>query len=279
MLLAVFRLLSRLPLSWLQSAGRWLGWLVYAVSPAYRRKLAANLERAGLPASLRLSVAGATGEMVGELPWIWFRDPRQVRERVRCPDDSAVRAARAAQRPVMLLTPHLGSFEVCARWYAGLAPITVLFRPPKLAALAPVLQAARNVGGMSAAPANVGGVRALLRALRGGQAVGLLPDQVPGGGEGRWVPFLGAPAYTMTLPERLARGGDVAVILLVCERLPGGAGWEIRLEPLADAPSPEAVNAAMERAIRSLPRQYLWGYNRYKRPAGVAPPADAVDAA
>jgi KDO2-lipid IV(A) lauroyltransferase len=159
---------------------------------------------------------------------------------------------------------------VVARWCASRGPITVLFRPSKLAAMSPVLQAARNHGEMAAAPANLSGVRSLLRALRRGEAVGLLPDQVPGEGDGRWAPFLGAPAYTMTLPERLAHATGASVVLAVGERLPGAADGGCASN-LHETPTPEAVNAAMERLIRDLPEQYLWGYNRYKRPAGAGP--------
>jgi ArsR family transcriptional regulator len=49
MLLAAFRLMARLPLGLAQWLGRGLGWLVYAVSGSYRRKLHDNLARAGLP--------------------------------------------------------------------------------------------------------------------------------------------------------------------------------------------------------------------------------------
>jgi KDO2-lipid IV(A) lauroyltransferase len=271
MLLAAFRLMARLPLGLAQWLGRGLGWLVYALSGSYRRKLRDNLARAGIDRALRLPAARAAGAMIGELPWVWFRDPAEVMARTVCPDDSALREAQALGRGVILLTPHLGCFEVVARWCANRAPITVLFRPSKLAALAPVLQAARNHGEMAALPANLTGVRALLRALRRGEAVGLLPDQVPGQGDGRWAPFLGAPAYTMTLPQRLAQATGAAVVLAVGERLPRGRGWRLRFERLAGDASPEAVNAAMERLIRALPEQYLWGYNRYKRPAGADP--------
>lgn len=261
--------MARLPLGLAQWLGRGLGWLVYAVSGSYRRKLHDNLARAGLAPALRRPAARAAGAMVGELPWVWFRDPGEVLARTVCPDDSAVRTAQAGGRGVIYLTPHLGCFEVVARWCASRGPITVLFRPSKLAAMSPVLEAARNHGEMTAAPANLSGVRALLRALRRGEAVGLLPDQVPGDGDGRWAPFLGAPAYTMTLPQRLAQATGAAVVLAVGERLPRGGGWRLRFEQLHETPTPEAVNAAMERLIRDLPEQYLWGYNRYKRPAGA----------
>jgi KDO2-lipid IV(A) lauroyltransferase len=271
-MLRSFRLLARLPLGLLQALGAGLGLLVYLVSPAYRRKLLRNLEIAGLPRELRWSCARHAGRMVGELPWIWFRPRAALARRVRCDDQPVLEAAEREGRGVLFMTPHLGAFEVAARWYATRAPITVLFKPPRQAALAQVLAAARNADDMQSAPTTLAGVRALLRALRRGEAVGLLPDQVPGEGEGQWAPFFGAPAWTMTLPLRLAQASGAVVVLAVGERLGAGKGWHIHFERLAGAPTPEALNAAMERCILRIPAQYLWGYNRYKRPPGAGEP-------
>ncbi len=272
--------MALLPLAWLQSGGALLGMLVYAASAAYRGKLRANLARAGYPATLRGPAARAAGAMIGELAWIWFRRPDQLEGRVRCDDLSPLTDAHALGRGVLVLTPHLGGFEVTAPWVARRWPATVIYRPSRRPALERLLRKARNRGGLSAAPASLSGVRALLRALRRGEIVGLLPDQVPGRGEGLWAPFLGAPAYTMTLPLRLAQASGAAVVLLWAERLAYGRGWALRLERFDGEPTPQAVNAAMERLVRGLPAQYLWGYNRYKRPPGAeAPPVPGEDAA
>src|SRR3546814_1861655 len=96
----------------------------------------------------------------------------------------------------------------------------------------------------------------------------MLPDQVPGSGEGVWAPFFGKQALTMTLAGRLARQTGVAVILTAGERLPSGKGWRIHYvrlpEPLPTDPQPlaTAINSAMEQLIRRFPQQYLWSYNR-----------------
>ena len=272
-MLGFFQLSSRLPLALLQALGAALGWLVFVLSPSYRRKVRANLAAAGLPGSLAWSCAAHAGRMVGELPWVWFRPHGEVLRRVFCDDTSVLDDAESAGRGVMLMTPHLGCFEVSARYYGARAPITVLFRPPRQSALAPLYEAARNQGAMRSGPANLSGVRAMMRALRKGEAVGLLPDQVPGLGEGRWAPFFGRSTYTMTLPGRLALASGAAVVLAGCERLPGGRGWRIHLERMTETPDPEALNRALERLILRFPAQYLWGYNRFKRPAGAdAPP-------
>ena len=113
----------------------------------------------------------------------------------------------------------------------------------------------------------------LYRALARGEAVGLLPDQAPGVGEGVWADFFGRPAYTMTLVTRLQRVSDAAVIMAFAERLHDGRGYRLHLEPLATGDLDEAgLNRAIEAQVRRCPAQYLWSYNRYKIPAGAPPP-------
>jgi KDO2-lipid IV(A) lauroyltransferase len=270
-MLALFRFLARWPLGLLQFAGAGVGLLVYLASPSYRGKLLANLARAGLPRSLRWACAKQAGAMVGELPFVWFRDPGELAGRVSCDDVQVIDSAIRERRGILFLTPHIGAFEMTARYFSTRFPIVVLFKPPRQAALARLLAAARNQDAMRSVPTNLAGVRTLLRTLRSGDCVGLLPDQVPDAGQGDWAPFFGEPAYTLTLPQRLAESTGAAVVLALGERLAFGRGWRLHLERMTEVPTPEAVNAAMQRLILRLPTQYLWGYNRYKRPRRERP--------
>jgi KDO2-lipid IV(A) lauroyltransferase len=216
--------------------------------------------------------------MVMELPKVWLRTPQSV-GKVVTDDDPVIDDAVAQGRGVLCLTPHLGCFEVTARYMASVhGPMTVMFRPPRKDILKPIMEQARNTPTLNAVPATMQGVREFVRALRRGGAVGLLPDQAPGSGDGVWVPFFGRPAYTMTLPGKLAAQARVPVIVAAGERLPHGRGWRLHVvrlpEPLPDDPHHQAalVNQTMETLIRRIPEQYLWGYNRYKRPKGAPPP-------
>jgi len=271
------RLAGALPLAVLRSAGALLGWLVYAGAPAYRGRLVANLDQAGYgdaPAVRRRAIAEA-GRMVAELPWIWARPPAELARRMACDSLRVLHEAAAERRGILFLTPHLGGFEAAARYCAVHQPITVLFRTPKQAWLAALVQSSRSCPGMHAVPVGAAGLRALLRALRSGAAVGVLPDQVPGRGAGAWAPFFGRSAFTMSLPERLAAQTGAAVVLAVGERLPGGQGWRLHLERMREPPTPERLNHRLEGLIARLPGQYLWAYNRYKQPTGAsAPPVD-----
>jgi KDO2-lipid IV(A) lauroyltransferase len=170
---------------------------------------------------------------------------------------------------------------VSAIYAAQHFPITVLYRQPHVKALDRLILSGRGRGREKLAPATLKGVRALIKALKDGEAVGILPDQVPGNGEGVWVDFFGRPAYTMTLIGRLCQITQPAVFVAIARRLPGSAGFEIDVRRIEGDLSGEAgarrINAAIEDAVRRCPEQYLWAYNRYKHPAGAPlPPAPSA---
>jgi KDO2-lipid IV(A) lauroyltransferase len=283
-MLILLRWMSRRSLRFLHAVGAVLGWLTYALSPSYRRRHRANAALAGVtPGQRRASVAEA-GKLVLETPRLWLRAPTQpIADPLHWEGDRIIEQCLAERRGLVLLTPHLGSFEVCAQGYAqrfgAVQPITVLFRPARFRVLRELQQTSRARPALATAPATLGGVRQMLRALRRGETIGLLPDQVPPDGLGVWADFFGRPAYTMTLAARLALQSGAPIVLIWCERLAGGAGFKVRLQRLAE-PLPtvaadgdalqiaqaQAVNRAMQQLIEQCPQQYLWGYNRYKQP-------------
>jgi KDO2-lipid IV(A) lauroyltransferase len=282
------RWLARWPLVWLHRVGDAVGWIAYAFSPTYRRRFIANARQAGLtPAEYKPAIPQA-GRLVMELALLWMRpDGESILPLVRWSGDQVILDALALGRGVIFLTPHMGCFEVTAQAYAErfaaeYGPITVLFRPARKAWLRPVIADSRIRPGLSTAPATLAGVRQMIRALRRGEAVGLLPDQVPPDGLGVWAPFFGKPAYTMTLAARLIEQTGAVPLLAWGERLGGDAGYVVHVSTFPDpvrlaspvaAEAAAAVNAAMERVIRVRPQQYLWGYHRYKAPARRMPGA------
>jgi KDO2-lipid IV(A) lauroyltransferase len=275
MLVWITRMLAHLPLSWLQAVGASVGRIALSVSSGFRRKSSENLQLAGLLDAGRLRrTAEQTGRGVTETLFIWFAQPARVEALIRIEGQSVLDAARAGGRGVVILTPHIGSFEAAARGVARTGPITVLYKPPRVEAFRHLVETGRKAPGLMPVPASGVGVRGLLRALRRHECIGILPDQVPSEGDGVWAPFFGRPAYTMTLPQRLSRLTGAPVLIAHGERLAPGEGWVVRFEALEGDPSPEAVNRAMEALICRVPDQYFWGYNRYKdAPRSGAPPA------
>lgn len=270
MLLA--RLLGRLPLRLLHGLGTVIGWALYGMSPTYRRNLRENLRQAGYAdRRTRREAIAAAGRMIAEVPALWFRPHAEVAALVReVQGFEAALAARAQGTPVVFLTPHLGCFEITSQYIASHMPLTVLYRPPKLRWLEPLMREGRGRPNVRLVPADLSGVRAVFRALKAGEAAGFLPDQVPGEGEGEWDPYFGRPAYTMTLAAKLAERDGVRCFLVFARRLPRGQGYAMQTHPLPAAQPGEAptrrVNRALEELVRQCPGQYLWSYNRYKVP-------------
>ena len=280
----VFRLLARASLATLHRLGALLGWLTWFASPTYRRHLRENMSLAlgadGARCVRNAAIANA-GRTSLELPRLWLHPleetVRLVRE-VRGWD--YVEAAQAAGKGILFLTPHLGCFEVTAQYYSHRAPISVLYRPPKQAWLQTMIEEGRARPQLYLAPADLSGVRTLIKALRRGEAVGMLPDQAPRRGEGRWIDFFGRPAYTMTLAGKLSESG-AAVVLAWGERLPDGDGFRLHFmppeHPVEGSVEERAacISREMERLILKCPEQYLWGYNRYKQRRGTEPAPDS----
>jgi KDO2-lipid IV(A) lauroyltransferase len=279
MLILFFRLWGCLPLRWAQVLGALGGRLMYACSAGYRRRFDSFIAQAGFNRpKLRQQALQEAGKTLSELPWLWTRPLRETTALVQVDDWHWVEAAQQAGQGIIFLTPHLGCFEITAQYYAAHAPITVLYSPPEQASLRQLVEATRRRPQLHTAPANLAGVKQLLRALRRGEAVGILPDQVPSqANEGVWAEYFQRPAYTMTLPARLAEMTGARIVLAFGQRLSKAQGYRLHLSPLA-APlqgtaqqQARLINQAMEDLVRMCPEQYLWAYSRYKQPPGAPP--------
>jgi KDO2-lipid IV(A) lauroyltransferase len=286
-MLGLVRWLSRRTLRFLHGLGAVAGWLVWLMSPTYRRTFGANAALAGVSSTAQHAAVAEAGKQVFEMPRLWLRPATQpIADPLRWEGEELIEQRLCQPGGLLLLTPHMGSFELAGQAYTqrfgARQPMTVLYRPARQKWLRELEETARARPGMATAPASLAGVRQMLRALKRGETVGLLPDQVPPEGQGVWVTFFGKPAYTMTLVARLAQQTGAQVLLLWCERLPRSAGYVVHVSELAEPlPAPggdvaghqaaaaQVVNRSMEALIRQHPAQYLWGYNRFKQPRSV----------
>jgi len=274
----LFRFLSSWPLPLLHALGGLLGWLVWFVSPAYRRSFRAQVAQAGLPFEQARPAIADAGRLVAELPRLWMRPQHEsCLPQVQIEGREVVDALRAQGRGVIFFSAHCGSFELAPQALAELyGPVTALYRPSRQPWLAELMRVSRERPGLAMAPANLTGIRQMLKALRSGGSVALLTDQVPPEGLGLWAPFFGRPAYSMTLAAKLALQSGAALVPVRTERLPAGRGYRMQFQapvPGLDlTPAPDLlkavtlVNQANEALILSLPGQYLWAYSRYKQP-------------
>jgi KDO2-lipid IV(A) lauroyltransferase len=284
----LLKLLARLPLPLLHGAGVVLGWVLYWAPGRHGARLRNNLaaSRVCVPGRacrrlLRQAIA-ESGKAIVELLPVWLRPYDRVLKLVKGTRGwERVDAARADRRGVILIGPHVGCFEIISLYCAAQHPFTAMYKPPRNPKLDTLMQAGRRRGRAVLVPTDLSGVRAQLAALKRHEAIGILPDQVATSGDGVWAPFFGRPAYTPTLVASLQRKTGAAAFLVAAERLSWGRGYRLHAFPL-ETPLPEdkvaaatAINQAVEAVVRRFPAQYMWSYNRHKRPAGVRPPQAA----
>jgi KDO2-lipid IV(A) lauroyltransferase len=277
LLRTLLTVLGCLPLPVLHAAGWLLGELAWRLPTKQRKLTLRHLERC-LPelapeARRRLARRSLieSGKAVCEAPAIWFGPSWRVQrwisdETIR----SAFRAAIAGGRGAIMLTPHLGCWELTHLLASQIGPITVLYKPQKGAINEVILAGRSRFPGSVPMPTDNGGVKAVLAALRRGEMVGILPDHDPPEGGGTFAPLFGIPAHTMDLIGKLASRTGAPVWYFVGERLSWGRGFRFHLSPAPagiydPAQAAAALNAGLEACIRQKPDQYWWSYKRYRR--------------
>lgn len=278
MILAMLKILLK-PLAFLglpaiHFLGKTLGYLMFLIMPKSRQLVLTNLAQSGLYANTphineiaKLNFIESGKTLVESLA-LWGKQDAEILSWIKsCRNWQHVEDAINNKKGIIFLTPHMGCFEITSIFYGAKYPITVLYRPPKKQWMTTFIDAGRNRKNVQLAPANLIGVRMLLQALKRGEAIGILPDQIPASGEGEWAPFFGKPAYTMTLANKLANKTGAAVIMAFGERRADNSGFDIHLTALAPGAiaSPELLNKAIEQQILKNPLQYLWRYPRYKQ--------------
>lgn len=289
----LFRAIGALPLRLNHALGAALGWIAWWLSPRHRRITRENFQQflnvaADKKTKLR-DVIPALGRGASELAIAWTAPVEKLYALVReCDGWAHVEAAKSAGKPIIFVTPHLGCYDIAGRYLESRIPVTALYRSPKQTWLEPLMQAGRVRGGGSTARADASGVRTLLKTLKRGGNIVMLPDQVPapegGKADGVWADFFSRPAYTMTLLPRLAESTNATVLFFFAERLAKGRGYKVHILPMSEPFSTDKniaarqTNAMVEKLILMCPEQYLWGYNRYKQPAGAPPVPDQSNA-
>lgn len=284
MINSVLRLFSLLPLPVLHSLGVLLGWLIWLWPGRHQQRIRENLTQSGLiqahPGLLR-QVIQETGKGLLEIAAVWLRPHEKVVGLVRdTPGWANFEAAMAAGKGVVVVAPHVGCWEIINLYLAARQPFTAMYKPARKPAVDALMRQGRERGQARLVPTDLSGVKALLSALKRGEAIGVLPDQVATQGDGVWAPFFGRWAYTPTMTVRLIQSTGASPLMVYAERLSWGRGFRIHFDPLeASLPKDRteaaaALNREVERVARKLPAQYMWSYARYKRPGGAEPLPD-----
>lgn len=237
-----------------------------SLSAAERKRL----HRAYLVEQLRLVVeAGA----------VFHWSVERIEARLQIEGWDLVEAAAERGQGVMFVSGHVGNWELLNLFISSRLPLATLYRKPDQPALDVFICRPRQRFGGSVVPGGSPALRGMLAQLRRGQAVAVAADIQPKRGEGVFVPFLGQPALTMTLVNRLAQKTGCAVIFCSGLRRPRGQGWQFRFEEapalIADADpvlAMSAMNRWLGKVVERAPAQYLWLYKRFSRQPDASKP-------
>lgn len=275
------RVLALLPPRLGQALARPLAWLLWKVSARFRHVSLTNLALCypDLSDQAREQLARdalyhyACNALEVGVAWYWsrsrfdglFEPPRGW---------SHLEDALAQGQGVLFLAPHFGAWEMLGLSVSDDMGAT-LYKPGSDPDVDEVLIERRERFGANLVPAGRQGLKALMIQLKAGRAVGVLPDQEPRAGDGRFAPFFGTPALTGVLISRLIQRTGARAVFAACLRKPGGR-FELCILPAEEAlysadldTALAALNRGVESIIKLDPSQYLWAYKRFRaRPDG-----------
>lgn len=267
----ILKLFFSLPLFFVHTLGCILGLFMYLFDAKFRHRISNNLSKAKLNSlnknnKLIISNTMHVGMTLLESFVIWFASPEKIRSMVKKTINwNLVNKLTKKNKGIIFLTPHMGSFEITAQYFGLESPIKVMFKPNSIKWLNRIIYNGRNKNYVSPVDISAGGIKQILIALKKGEAVGILPDQVPPLGHGKWSNFFGQKVYTMTLIEKLHKLTN-SPILFAFGRRKIGHGFEIELFEYTDEVSVVNIDKFIEKIVRLNPEQYLWNYRRYKLP-------------
>jgi KDO2-lipid IV(A) lauroyltransferase len=259
--------------------GAQLGWFFGRVIRHRRTEALAALHRS-LPELSKAEATAALGGMYRnlgqnllEILRMYGGATEELSALMTIEGEDVVRAALQRGRGAMILTAHLGNFDMLGMFAAHRGyPLTVISKKIKPDAVNQVWSSLRERFGVNLIPAhNV--ARACLKALRANGLVGFMIDQSRPRGQGVFVQFFGRPASTTPGLAVLAAQAQAPVIPVFLSRQPDGT-HHLQVLPLIEPPPDREAATILrytqlyttitERAIRQHPEQWLWMHRRWK---------------
>ena len=280
-------ILGKIPLSISHKLGQCIGWFIYQFDNGIRFKVTRNITRCFPTLSksqqqklIKRSMQ-ETMKMVLEMPIVWSTPKtKKCHDLLRLHDEALLKDAYQAGKGVLLLSPHLGAWEVAIFWLAKYYPVYAMYKPQKKAEINDFVSQARGDSGAIMIPATVSGIRSAIKALRAGKIVAILPDHDPGENNGGcFVPFFGIQTRTMSLVNELAKRTNAAVVFGFAKRLENSAGYEGYFQKAHPDIYSEnriraltSMNLDIEKMVSLAPEQYEWAVRRFRaRPEDEAP--------
>ncbi len=274
------RALAPLPLGLVRALGSVLGRLLFMLARSRRRIALTNLRLAFPQWSEAARVAVARRNFIHfaqaflDRSWLWHGDPDVVRQRLRI--TGAVQDL-TREGAVVMFAPHFYGMDAggSAVMQQIDRPACTIYSTQNNAAVDDWMRRGRQRFGDATLLSRSEGVKPIVRALREGKMLYLLPDMDLGPTESVFVPFYGVPTATVPSLSRFAKLGQARVVPVVTCLT--DFGYEVKVHPAwPDYPSADAtadaalMNQRLEGYINEMPEQYYWVHKRFKtRPPGA----------
>lgn len=277
------RLFALLPWRAVQAVGSAIGWLMWKLPNGSRQVVRVNLGKCfpDMPAQEREALVGQTLKDIGKTltesacAWIWPAQKslgliRQVEGM------EVLQQALQSGKGVVLISSHLGNWEMLLQYVCSLCQPSILYRPPKLKAVDELLVRQRTQLGNELAPSTREGILSLVKRVRNGGIAGIAADPEPSRSSGVFVPFFGVPTLTSKFVPSLVHGHKAVAVFMHALRLDDGSGYRVIIEAAPEALYGDdvelavaALNQGIEKQVRQAPSQYMWSMKRFKkRPDG-----------
>lgn len=279
---AILWLLHFLPLAWLATLGRGLGFLLYVFGRKRRSIARKNLDLCFpelLPEERMRLVKdhfGFLGRSLLERGLLWWSSRARLEQLIRVDGDAKVRALLAAGQPVILLVPHFVGIDAGGTAIAMRFNTVNIYAEQSSPTFDSLILKGRHRFGDQLLLSRQDGTRITIRAMKAGRPFHYSPDTNTRRRAATFVPFFGIPAATTNGLSRLAKAGGAVVMPCVTRILPAGQGYLVEIgDPWPDFPTEDSeadtarMNLWIESAIRTMPAQYFWVHRRFKtRPLG-----------
>lgn len=282
-LIAFLRMLSVLPLSISSKVTAVIAWFVYHTNSSSRTVTETNLKLCYPNLSdkerdeLTRKSINASGKLMAETAKIWLRTAPQTLPMITDIEGEAYfhQLNNDPDTGTLMISPHLGNWELVWSYLAYNYQSSGLYRPPKIQELEKIILKGRQAGGGQIIKTSKMEVRKMLKLLKNAESLFMLPDQQPAVGSGVFAPFYGHQAYTMTLLQGLVQRTAAKILMVTCIRTKKGFTLSfspVNIEPtLSNEEYAEQLNLHLQQEIDKNPEQYEWAYKRFKAsPEGIA---------
>ncbi len=275
---SLLSLLSRLPLCAIRWLGGTVGLISLRLSNKSAKRLPQNLLITGLATpetveQMTRDTAKALGMTLVEAALIAWRKDRRLIDKLSSVDESfyEVKRLMEAGQNVVFLTPHIGNFEVAVKYFAYHLPmnIQILYKPSKDPVIEEIMLSGRTENNITPVPTTRKGVISLIKHLKNGGCIGVLPDNVASGGDGEWVKFFGQDVYATSLAAKICQMPNTHVVIV--QNLRTKAGFSSKCIPFKPSNNEthdimQELYSAIELLVREAPEQYYWSYDRFRHP-------------